>query len=1179
MLAKSKQDSILANVSRRGFMKATAALGASAALYGCGGSSDDPIDYIAPNDPVEKPDLSNEDYFHVMGGHNCGTNGGCVSKAWVKNGRITRVTSFAEEVSANGANYGPDEIGNPLQRSCGRCRANKLRIHHPGRLKYPLKQTKLRGDLTGFVRISWEEALNEITRKHKAIINKYGPESIHSLYACGAYTTLQGGGYYGIWSTTSSSIPLNYVGGVAQYAGDYSYHQSYSWENNYVGAVSTSLPSVEQIAGGTIKNIISFGDNSMSSRHNKKQAMVSAYKSAKANGTNIIYIAPEFVDTGVNIADEFIPTKPYTTAALMTGMLHEMLINTFNADGTIKSDAWLDVEYLDAAVYGFFDSPKYWIKKGSSGSPAQGTIQVVDPATSDSANAANYTEIDAVAPGMSWSAYIMGDDDRLTKARYDAVKNYVANKYAPVQAYRNMALCNQPVALGANTAFIRKKEYRKAKTADWASKITGIPAQRIRELAKMYCDTTQHPIYHTYGYGMEKQLDGIMNRFTLSAFMTVTKTYGMVGHGINVASGGSNGFTGSSGTAPANRVAMPSQTITRPSTPASSANVASPILSVTQWHNAIRMAFMDVMLDPNKGPVYTAKHIPDYKPTVDFKSAVESKDLSTWKSYVGRVYNDDGGAKALVKLQRDSYPSGTPLTESTTAANLYVTDGDKPVYSGYRWIINSGGNIIMNQHMNPNDTAEMLRSIPSCGQTNDPDNPDDLCIISFDNFLSPSPRYSDYVLPAKALWEQVNYHSAGGQYVLIPGIVKAPGECKDSFDFAVAFLKAYEKIRPDLAGMALQFTGHDNVTNYNKPIEGDTYLAKFQRAYARAQVAGTANGFKLGDRYYGKSFDEALKVQYEPPLPATITPTKGSTALTGVRATMENYVAELKLGTKGPNDIIYPDISTSTGNRGHGSQYKTGTNLTAPGRRSPGRFMVYTAQLQWAYTTRYEAWHKYLEDKGLPSGQRPDDIEGDPIIPVIPMYFNYEDSFMEAYGGPERMKEMPEDRRFLVTTTHTIHRAHSSVAESPLVREVTHRVRGGGEHSGNDWQTYALSNADSDGAIPRLNSAIDGGRTDFRRASWTEVLMNEKDGARLGIKSGDIIEMRNPVGAVRVSVKLTKRAAKGYIALNQGAWYDPDPVDGVDDGGCANTLMCTRGSRLDHGNGQQSAMVSVKKVY
>jgi anaerobic selenocysteine-containing dehydrogenase len=157
------------------------------------------------------------------------------------------------------------------------------------------------------------------------------------------------------------------------------------------------------------------------------------------------------------------------------------------------------------------------------------------------------------------------------------------------------------------------------------------------------------------------------------------------------------------------------------------------------------------------------------------------------------------------------------------------------------------------------------------------------------------------------------------------------------------------------------------------------------------------------------------------------------------------------------------------------------------------------------------------------------------------------------------------------------------MGESPLVRELFTRVRGGGEHSGNDWGTYGLSDIGSDGKMPRSNSSIDSAdnfrRTDFRRASWVQVWMNDQDGARLGIKDGDIIEMRNPVGAVRVAAKLTKRAAKGYIALDQGGWYDPDPIDGVDDGGCMNTIMTSRGSRFDNGNGVQSAMVSIRKVF
>jgi anaerobic selenocysteine-containing dehydrogenase len=417
----------------------------------------------------------------------------------------------------------------------------------------------------------------------------------------------------------------------------------------------------------------------------------------------------------------------------------------------------------------------------------------------------------------------------------------------------------------------------------------------------------------------------------------------------------------------------------------------------------------------------------------------------------------------------------------------------------------------------------------------------------------------------------------------MPEIVEAPGESLDTFDFTIAFLRAYEKVRPELTGLADQYTGHDNVPGNDAPIPGDRLIDKFKRAYGRFAQSPANTG-----RYAGLNFEEALKKQFELPLPVATNPTKAPTPFTGARLTVENHLSGLKDGTVAPDTPLWLNIATAAAYQGsfgfEAANMKTATGAAAttplPSRQS-GRFHVYTEVMRWAYAKKYEGFHKHLLDRGLPIGQRPDDIEGDPLIPLIPMYFNYEDSFMEAYGGPERMKELPEGNRFLVTTSHPVHRAHSTMCESPLMRELTHRVRGGGEYSGNDWGTYALSAPDKNGRIPRPGSAIDvsGGKTDFKRASWIQVWMNVKDGERLGIKDGDIIEMRNPVGAVRVAVKLTRRAAKGYIALNQGGWYAPDPVDGVDDGGCANTLMCTRGSRLDHGNGAQSAMVTIKKVF
>jgi anaerobic dimethyl sulfoxide reductase subunit A len=342
-----------------------AAVGATRTIFGY--SAEDGVgETIKSIDPagIEPPDVETDDCYYICGKHNCHVR--CVSKAWVKDGRIVRVTSVGEEARP-GLDYAPDSYGNPQQRSCGKCRGYKYRLSHPGRLKYPLKQTKLRGDLSGFIRVSWDQALNEITRKHNAIINKYGPESIHSVLGSGNDGGLQAGGYSGPdWGSCQyiglSALALRYVGGSVWYAGDYSFHQDYNWNNAYIGYPAAARPNLNQLAGGSIKNIVSFGDNSLTTKHNRKQAQAAAYAMARKNGTKVTYIAPEFVATGLNIADEFIPTKPYTTAALMTGMLHEMLINTFDENGNILPNPWLDVEYLDTAVYGFFDSPEYWVR-------------------------------------------------------------------------------------------------------------------------------------------------------------------------------------------------------------------------------------------------------------------------------------------------------------------------------------------------------------------------------------------------------------------------------------------------------------------------------------------------------------------------------------------------------------------------------------------------------------------------------------------------------------------------------------------------------------------------------------------------------------------------------------------------------------------------------------------------
>lgn len=99
--------------------------------------------------------------------HDCG--GRCVLKAHVREGKIIRIeTDNGEE---------------PQIRACLRGRSYRQRVYHPDRLKYPLRRIGQRGE-GRFERISWDEALDQVSSEMKRIKERYGNSAI--LLAAGS---------------------------------------------------------------------------------------------------------------------------------------------------------------------------------------------------------------------------------------------------------------------------------------------------------------------------------------------------------------------------------------------------------------------------------------------------------------------------------------------------------------------------------------------------------------------------------------------------------------------------------------------------------------------------------------------------------------------------------------------------------------------------------------------------------------------------------------------------------------------------------------------------------------------------------------------------------------------------------------------------------------------------------
>lgn len=1165
-------------VSRRTFLGGMAAVGAAFAVVGC--TKDGANDIISTGggsgsldgavDPEDLTNLLKAKVSYAACPHNCGPAVRCVSKPWVVNGRIVRVTTDETETDINGKPRDKEAWNEPRQISCAKGHSYKYRVYHTGRLKYPLKQTVKRGDVTGFVRISWEQAFNEVIRKHRAIYGKYGPAAIQS----GA-----GNGYAGTFASVSAAIsPVTSLGSTRGSFSDHSFHQ-YNYCYNMAGVPNSKSYSqngigkqISAVAGGAIKNWVSFGTNSMTTNNTLSWPYLRANQLAKeANpGFKHYVISPELCDTGVLNATDWVQIRNQTDPALIAAMIHEMLVNTFNPDGTVKADPWLDVDYIDTCVYGFFDSPEYNINETT------GAITVTTAPAG-----AGERKINAVPNGRSYASWIMGSDDRLTKANYNVsansrgVVNYTATAYGNIP---RASLCSMTVkgvpahsADVNSTKYYAKKDYMTPKTPEWAEKICGTPASLIRDLARLYSDQANHPILTEWTGGLQKSENGAVTLFAIQTLFAVTKTWGY-SHG---STGGmyqtwaSN--PGSLGTAP-NLEKLPST----PSagavrvTDSGSKNPTTPSVSCKEHFNGLYFAFKDIL----DAQGFSGKANPYW-------------DGSS------RYLNDDAGAKTQILYKRDN--AGDAYVKYTDTDGRQYNDWvgretGTPVFVGKRFYIGGAGTQF-NQVANTNWAAEIFSLLPLAGDN--PDDPETFCMSVFDIYMSPQARFADYVFPMANTLEAVDNSKVGDiDFKRLP-LVTPPGEAKDSWE--VAFLGWNEQNK--LGGYSAARI--DGAPDYNKVIPeqaGYKYIGSTDGKFVsiadkyREIIQEKCND--SSSRFAGMTVDQAIAAQILPKT-ADVTPSVTTATLETARTNIDTYLAG---AMNAPFITFKANFQFSYSVSNNMAAYTAETAAAAP--KAHGRMTCYAEYAVYGWEHAYDIHHGWLPLSER--GQKNLDYEGDAKLYPIPMYYSFEDAFNEMYGvfntaKPNRQDgwlligskpatndiSLIKDRLTLtVGSTHDRYRSHSSQAENPYLRELNHRTKGGGWLSGNDWNEYGVVPADQQAGAkgnfsPMISSAIQ--RKDLTTASWHEFWMNDEDAAQFDIKDGDLIRVSNPVGAIRVIARVTKRVVRGHGQIHQGAWYDPNPADGVDDGACANTIMSNRPSKFDNGNAVHCAYCVVEK--
>jgi anaerobic dimethyl sulfoxide reductase subunit A len=243
--------------------------------------------------------------------HNCG--GRCLLIAHVENGRITRLDTDDR----------PDSLAAPQLRACPRGRAYLRRQYHPDRLLYPLKRAGARGE-GKFERIPWEEALETIAGQMQRVKGKYGNEALFVPYGTGSYNQLNG-------SHTARRL-MNLFGGCL------GIYNSYSW-----GATNIATPTVygTLVTGNQRQDwlnsryILMWGWNPAEMRDGTNSDYF--VKLAHQNGARVVCIDPRHSLSAAALADEWIPIRPGTDAAMMSAMAYVMLTEGLYDAGFVRT--------------------------------------------------------------------------------------------------------------------------------------------------------------------------------------------------------------------------------------------------------------------------------------------------------------------------------------------------------------------------------------------------------------------------------------------------------------------------------------------------------------------------------------------------------------------------------------------------------------------------------------------------------------------------------------------------------------------------------------------------------------------------------------------------------------------------------------------------------------------------
>jgi len=212
--------------------------------------------------------------------------------------------------------------------------------HHADRLKFPLKRTE-----SGFVRISWEQAVEEIAAKLKEIIAKNGPKS---------YAYMGGGGQGCHFEAASGVTLMKAIGSKYHYTALGQELTGQFWAHGRATGKQYKYTIPDE---HNCDMLVGIGWNGMVS-HQIPRAPLFLREFAKDPKKLLVIIDPRKSETA-EIADIHLALKPGTDALLTKAMI-----------AIVINEGWTDEQYIENHVSGYAD-----IKSWFAGFDAKAAVE------------------------------------------------------------------------------------------------------------------------------------------------------------------------------------------------------------------------------------------------------------------------------------------------------------------------------------------------------------------------------------------------------------------------------------------------------------------------------------------------------------------------------------------------------------------------------------------------------------------------------------------------------------------------------------------------------------------------------------------------------------------------------------------------------------------------------------